>query len=333
MSKSKSVVPYQSQPLSKALETVNLRVAMSGLSEHTQRAYRRWIAQYLKEVGGLTSANYNPEIIEVPIVLSVLGAANLKAWLGRLKVRKLGKQSIGQAKAAIVWLAQLMGDMERAEYEVAAGLSRVKMPRAESGQRSGTWLTVEEVRHILRGARASAKTDPAAARNASVIALLAICGLRRDEITRICWGDLQKQGKNRIIGVHGKGAKLRQVKLSPAVADTIENWRAYHPNADEDAAIMFTRILKNGRVTTSRITDKTVWLIVQQAAIAAGLSNVSPHDLRRSFARGAYEAGATFELIRQSLGHSNIATTERYVNSTLELDNAATDIWADALKD
>lgn len=328
-----NLVPYRGQPPSQALETVNLSVAMAGLSVHTQRAYQRWIEKYLTEVAGLDPKAYNPEACEVPVIITALGAANLKAWLGRLKVKKLGKQSIGQAKAAIVWLAQLMGDMERAEYELAAGLSRVKMPRAESGQRSGTWLTVEEVRHILRGARASARTSQAAARNAAVIALLAICGLRRDEITRICWGDLTKQGKNRILGVHGKGAKLRQVKLSPAVTDTIEAWRAYHPASDEDSAIMFTRILKSGLVTQSRITDKAVWLIVQQAAFAAGLSNVSPHDLRRSFARGAYEAGATFELIRQSLGHSNIATTERYVNSALELDNAATDIWADALKD
>ena len=86
-------------------------------------------------------------------------------------------------------------------------------------------------------------------------------------------------------------------------------------------------------MTTARITDKAVRLIVQQAANAAGTPTIAPHDLRRSFARGAYEAGASFELIRQSLGHSNIATTERYVNSALELDHAATDIWADALED
>ncbi len=41
----------------------------------------------------------------------------------------------------------------------------------------------------------------------------------------------------------------------------------------------------------------------------------------------------SFELIRQSLGHSNIATTERYVNSVLELDRAATDIWANTIDD
>jgi integrase len=306
---------------------------MAGLSQHTQRAYVRWISQYLREVGRLDPAEYSPEAVEIPTIISVLGAANLKAWLGALKARKLGKQSLGQAKAAVVWMAQLMGDMEKAPYEVAAGLSRVKMPRAETGQRTGTWLTVEEVKHILRGARHSAKTPAAAARNSAVIALLVICGLRRDEITRIQWGDLQKQGRNPIIGVHGKGSKLRQIKLTNAVADAIEAWRAYHPDGDVDSAVMFTRIMKNGRVTTQSITDKAVWLVVRDSAVAAGLGKVAPHDLRRSFARGAYEAGASFELIRQSLGHSNIATTERYVNSALELDHAATDIWADALKD
>src|SRR5205807_10350949 len=86
-------------------------------------------------------------------------------------------------------------------------------------------------------------------------------------------------------------------------------------------------------VTTDAITDRAIWMVVQQAAKAAGLPKISPHDLRRSFARGAYEAGVSVELIRQSLGHSNIATTERYVNSVLELDRAATDIWANILDD
>ena len=38
---------------------------------------------------------------------------------------------------------------------------------------------------------------------------------------------------------------------------------------------------------------------------------------------------ACFE--EQALGHSSIATTERYVNSTLVLDHAATDKWAEKL--
>jgi site-specific recombinase XerD len=315
------------------VETVNLSAAMAGLSEHTQRAYIRWIGKYLRDVGQAKPGQFSAETVPIGLILGTLGAANLKAWLGRLKVGKLGKQSLGQAKAAIVWLAQLMADMEKSPYDVASGLSRIKMPRAEAGQRKGTWLTVDEVKQLLRMTRTSAHTPAAAARNSAMVSLLVICGLRRDEITHISWGDLQRQGNNRIIGVHGKGSKLRQIKLTASVANAIEAWRPYHPDSDSDSSIMFTRIFKNGRVTTLPITDKTVFDVVRDAAIAAGLGRIAPHDLRRSFARGAFEAGASFELIRQSLGHSNIATTERYVNSALELDQAATDIWADALND
>jgi site-specific recombinase XerD len=325
-----ALIPFQSSP---RLDTVNLQTAMAGLSVHTRRAYQRWIKQYLSDVAAFDSAMFRPDSMPVSAAITALGSANLKAWLGRLKSNQLGKQSIGQAKASVIWLAQLLADMERVEYNLAAGLSRVKSPRAESGQRTGSWLTIEEVRHLLRGARASAKTPPASARNASILALLAMCGLRRDEITRLKWGDIQRQGKNRILAVHGKGAKRRQIKLAPVVADTVESWRTYHPDADNMNAIIFTQIRKSGAVTTHKITDKAVRLIVQLATDAAGLPGIAPHDLRRSFARGAYEAGASFELIRQSLGHSNVTTTERYVNSALELDHAATDIWADVLSD
>ncbi|HLY26852.1 MAG TPA: site-specific integrase, partial [Aggregatilineales bacterium] len=158
------------------------------------------------------------------------------------------------------------------------------------------------------------------------------CGLRRDEIATATWGDLGRQGGNLILRVHGKGEKLRTVKLPDMVLQAIERWKPHHPNPAPDRPI-FTRIYKGGRVSSEAITDKAIWLFVIKAAQAAGLPRITPHDLRRSFARGAYEAGVSFELIRQSLGHSNIATTERYVNSVLELDRAATDIWAGTLSD
>src|SRR5258706_4022182 len=90
-------------------ETVNALVAMAGLSAHTQRAYRRWITRFLADVNKIDRRSIN--LADLNIVLSVgsLGPANLKAWLGHLKAKGLGKQSIMQAKASIVWLAQLMG--------------------------------------------------------------------------------------------------------------------------------------------------------------------------------------------------------------------------------
>ena len=46
-----------------------------------------------------------------------------------------------------------MGDIERADLSLAQGLSRVKAPKAETGQRAGTWLTQDEVRQLIRALR------------------------------------------------------------------------------------------------------------------------------------------------------------------------------------
>jgi integrase len=314
-------------------ESVNALVAMAGLSAHTQRAYQRWITRYLAEVNNISPRTINLKELKIDLAVNSLGPATLKAWLGQLKAKKLGKQSIMQAKASIVWMAQLMADIGRSEYSAASGLSRVKAPRAESGQREGTWLTQDEVRQLLRALRKlDAENSAAVARNSAIIIMMVTCGMRRDELATATWTDLTRQGRNAVLRVHGKGEKLRTVKLPDMAVQALEAWKVHHPNPEGNRPL-FTRIWKGGTVTTSAITDKAIWLFVIKAAKLAGLPRITPHDLRRSFARGAYEAGVSFELIRQSLGHSNIATTERYVNSVLELDHAATDIWADTLND
>jgi integrase len=312
-------------------ETVNVNVAMAGLSVHTQRAYRRWIKRYLADVNQMDALDFNLSALNIDLAVRSLGTALLKAWLGRLKALRLGKQSIMQAKAAVVWIAQFMADLGRVDYAVPAGLSRVKAPRAETGQRAGTWLTQDEIRKLLRALRGRGSDNaPIVMRNTAIIVLMVTCGLRRDEISAATWADLGRQGGNSILRVHGKGEKMRVVKLPEMAVRALEDWRPHHPHPKGNRAI-FTRVWKGGTVTTDAITDRAIWIVVQQAALSAGLQKVSPHDLRRSFARGAYEAGVSFELIRQALGHSNIATTEHYVNSVLELDHAATDIWANVL--
>ncbi|MCX5985045.1 MAG: tyrosine-type recombinase/integrase, partial [Chloroflexi bacterium] len=61
---------------------------------------------------------------------------------------------------------------------------------------------------------------------------------------------------------------------------------------------------------------KQVWRIVRRAAIEAGLTaKVSPHWLRHAHASHALDRGAPIHLVRDSLGHSSIATTNRYLHA------------------
>ena len=45
----------------------------------------------------------------------------------------------------------------------------------------------------------------------------------------------------------------------------------------------------------------------------AGLGRITPHDLRRTFAKLAHLGRAPLEQIQISLGHASIQTTERYL--------------------
>ncbi|MGB7339251.1 MAG: site-specific integrase [Phototrophicaceae bacterium] len=40
---------------------------------------------------------------------------------------------------------------------------------------------------------------------------------------------------------------------------------------------------------------------------------VTPHDLRRSYARNLFLAGIPIEVIRQNLGHVDVKTTQDYI--------------------
>lgn len=308
-----------------SVETVNVNAGLTGLSVHTARAYRRHIGDFL--IFANQPYTFDFEALDLDLAIRSLSPANLKAFLGRMKSVNLGRQSITQAKAAIVWLAQFLADLGRVPYFMPAALSKVKAPRAEIGQRPGKWLSHDEIALLLTAKPLRVSSSPLVARNRAIIILLAICGLRRDELCTATWADLTITGGRNVLRVHGKGEKLRLVKLPGMAMRALEAWRQVHPCPDDTAPI-FTQVLKGGRKTRRGLTDRAIWCVVLETAQAAGLGRISPHDLRRSFARGSYEVGVPMELIRQVLGHSSIATTERYINAKLELDEAATDLFA-----
>ena len=57
----------------------------------------------------------------------------------------------------------------------------------------------------------------------------------------------------------------------------------------------------------------------------AGLGRITPHDLRRTFAKLAHLGRAPLEQIQISLGHASIQTTERYLGLKQNLHDAPFD--------
>src|SRR5690349_19728388 len=92
--------PQQTLSIPERVETVDVSIAMKGLSEHTQHAYSRWIIRFLVDVNRLGDHRLALGDVPVNLIQSSLGPAALRVWLGLLKADNLGKQSLGQAKAS-----------------------------------------------------------------------------------------------------------------------------------------------------------------------------------------------------------------------------------------
>jgi integrase len=253
--------------------------------------------------------------LPVHILHDSLSAPQFRAWLGMLVNAGHGKQGINQARAAVVTLASLLAEAGLLDDYTSYSIANVRPPRAEEGQRPGRWLSPDQIKALIGASQEIATSDNMAIRNHVTTAILCTMALRREELALARWGDLGVQNDRAVLRVHGKGRKVAMIDVPRPVLRLITNWRGRvrpFPPAPESALIR--RIWKGGRISRHGLTPDGIWWIVGDAASAAGLGHVAPHDLRRSVAGALQEAGTPVEKISQLLRHSNIAVTERYLS-------------------
>jgi integrase len=222
------------------------------------------------------------------------------------------KQALGQARAAIITLADLLAEAGWLDDYAVASLSRVRVPRAEEGQRPGKWLSIEEIHAMLQASRSIANHETQVQRNVLIMTMLCTLALRREELCVAKWSDISAQNNRPVLRVHGKGRKTATIDLPRSVMSAMESWRKIS-TPDRNSPII-RRIWKGGKIAKTGLSTDGIWRVVGDCALSAGIDHVAPHDLRRSVAGALFNAGVPIEKISQLLRHSNIAITERYLN-------------------
>ncbi len=224
---------------------------------------------------------------------------------------------------AVRALLREAADMGLLTDRKAERMARVKGVK-QMGERVGNWLTKGEAQRLLDAPDTNTLKGK---RDLAILAVLLFCGLRRLELATLTLGHMQERdGHNVIADLIGKGGRVRTVKLPVPVKRVIDEWLEASGREQQESSLVFVAMRKGDHLADGeRITDQALYNLVRHYSRQIAKSELSPHDLRRTFAKLARKGGAALEDISLALGHASIATTERYLGTELNLDHAAPD--------
>lgn len=75
---------------------------------------------------------------------------------------------------------------------------------------------------------------------------------------------------------------------------------------------LFYGVVKGGALAPRRLAGQAMAVICASRALEAEVPPFTPHDLRRSFISGLFDAGASPAVVQRLAGHEDLATTTRY---------------------
>ena len=270
-------------------------IYLAGKSPHTQRMTRSHMNRVAKLFG-------YPDYLSAP--WGSLRYQHVQQLVGYLTTAGFAPNTINAVIAAVRGVAVAAFNMYQLD---ADDLTRIKGVRMVRGSRlpAGRVVPMGEISNLV-GTCVRDKS-PAGARDAAIIGFLYIGGLRRAEVAKARREQLSL--KDRTLRIIGKGNKERKAFLDAGTVAALEDWLTVRGSLDGP---LFLRILKNGKLVHTGLTDQAIYDVVRRRWKQAGIPPVSPHDFRRTFISTLLSQGVDVFTVQRMAGHANPQTTGRY---------------------
>ena len=178
-------------------------------------------------------------------------------------------------------------------------------PPSTSRRRPPEVLSEAEAIALLKACSSRA---PTGVRNRALIAVLWRCGLRISEALALELRDVDLQaGTVRVR--HGKGDRSRTVGIDEQTAALLARWLDRRKKLSPGARAPIFCTLQGGRIDSSYVRR-----LLPRLARKAGIDRrVHAHGLRHTHAAELAREGTPINIIRDDLGHTSLAVTDRYL--------------------
>ena len=293
-------------------------LTIRGRSPKTVDAYYidlRTFLRYIKMHAGLMGAATSFSDIQIEDVsLELIQAVTLSdiysflnyAMTDRDNQAKTRSRKVSSIRSFFKYLTTKAGVLEENPVK------DLEMPGAKKTMPK--YLTLEESLELL-----SAVSSPFPQRDTCILVLFLNCGMRLSELVGINIQDI----RDNTVRLLGKGNKERIVYLNEACLYALQEYlkiRVPPQNAVHRNALFLSK--RGARLTTRRVQQ-----IVEDCLRSAGLGDrgYSPHKLRHTAATLMYQhGGVDIRVLKEILGHANLATTEIYTHvSDKQIEKAA----------
>jgi len=268
------------------------------LSPLTCEAYRRDLNQFAEWLarGGTTD-------------LAQIDRRALRRYVSFLSERRYARRSIARKASAIRSMLRwaVKHDVIAADPSEDLSVPKLDRPLPKVLKRADAGRLCE----------APSADTAAGLRDRAILELLYGSGLRVAELCAIDIGDIDlAQARLRVTG---KGRKERQIPIGDptrrALIAYLSEGRPELLDKRPDGPDRFALFL-NSR--GNRLGARGVRELMTRYGGAQGLTAVSPHALRHSFATHLLDGGADLRTVQELLGHENLATTQIYTHVSTE---------------
>lgn len=185
---------------------------------------------------------------------------------------------------------------------------RLTMPRVE--KKLPTYLTIEEITYLLDGLSDKQLGSERPMRDKTILEVLYATGVRCSELCAIKLRDVDFDQKT--ILITGKGDKQRVVLFGERAKERMLLYIQHERLMDMvKGSLDVLFVTRQGAPLQERTVQRVLNRFSKQLV---SKKQLTPHKVRHSFATHLLNAGMNLRALQELLGHSSLATTERYTH-------------------